>query len=272
MNQKIMLTDIFQIDYSEYKLHLAGRNPDGEHPLDNFIEDTNVIKQWNEWKGTKNDWTREFIFSVIEYYPKSNAWLFAGISKVIERKEDGYVIEDCEDYNKYFGRLLFSFYRYPGLLGRAKNLENYIDQFEVIEIFPEIYTGEVFPGYENINHDFSVLEMYLKRDKIDWKTALQNVKGIYLVTDKSNGKSYVGSAYGEYGIWNRWQSYIYSGHAGNDQLYTLIQQKGIEYARQNFKFAILEILPMGLADSIIIDRENRWKNILMSKDFGYNSN
>lgn len=272
MENKIMLSDIFKIDFTKFKLHLAGRNPDGEHPLDYFIEDTTIIKAWNEWRGSRNDWTRDYIFSVIEYYPKANTWLFAGISKVIERKEDGYVIEACEEYNKYFGRLLFSFYRYQGLMGRAKNLENYIEQFEVLEIFPEIYTGEIFPGYENVNHDFSMLESYLKREKIDWKTALQNVKGIYLVTDKSNGKNYVGSAYGEYGIWQRWQCYIDSGHAGNDQLQTLITAKGIDYARQNFKFAILEILPMGMTDSIIIERETRWKNILMSKEYGYNSN
>jgi hypothetical protein len=30
---------------------------------------------------------------------------------------------------------------------------------------------------------------------------LENVKGVYLIVDKSNGKMYVGSAYGDTGIW-----------------------------------------------------------------------
>jgi len=272
MTDKILFTDFFKLDPKQYKLHLGGRSPDGDHPLDYFIEDFNNWKGWNEWRGNRNDWTRDYIFSLIEFYPKQDTWLFAGIFKVLARHSDKYEIEECPEYKKYIGRLLISFHRYQGLLGRAKNLENYIDQFEISEVLPEIYTGEVFCGYENINHDFFILEKYLRKDKADWKTALQNVKGIYLVTDKSNGKSYVGSAYGDFGIWQRWQSYIGSGHAGNDQLYTLILEKGIEYAKSNFKFAILEILPMGLADSVIIEKETRWKNILMTKEHGYNSN
>src|SRR6185437_3065016 len=46
-----------------------------------------------------------------------------------------------------------------------------------------------------------------------------------LIVDRGNGKMYVGSAYGDAGIWSRWTSYIKTGHGGNDQLTRLIQQK-----------------------------------------------
>ena len=82
-------------------------------------------------------------------------------------------------------------------------MEGYIDSITVTKIFEYKYTGEVFSGFDNINHDFSVLENIFKMGKSDWKTVLENVKGIYLLTDKETGKSYVGSAYGDSGIWAR---------------------------------------------------------------------
>ena len=36
---------------------------------------------------------------------------------------------------------------------------------------------------------------------------LENIKGIYLVTDTHTGRRYVGSAYGDMGIWSRWRQY-----------------------------------------------------------------
>jgi hypothetical protein len=44
---------------------------------------------------------------------------------------------------------------------------------------------------------------------------LQNQKGVYLITDISNGKMYVGSAYGENMILGRWESYVKTYHGGN---------------------------------------------------------
>jgi hypothetical protein len=62
------------------------------------------------------------------------------------------------------------------------------------------------------------------------------VKGVYLIVDKKNGKMYVGSAYGDLGIWSRWSCYIGTGHGWNDELTKLIKDNGIQYARDNFQF------------------------------------
>jgi len=272
MTNKIALTDILKIDNPKlYKLHLACW--DGkEEPLDVFVRSRNEWVEWNEWKGNKDDWSRDYIFSLIDFYPKSNSWLFGGIFKVKNRLKDRYEIEECLEYKKYVGRLILSFYRYQGLRGRAFYLEKYIDNLVVSEILPEVYEGGAFPGYDNINHDFSILEPIIRKEKIDWKTALQNIKGIYLVTDRANGKSYVGSAYGSYGIWARWKCYVGTGHGWNDDLVKLISEKGIDYAKSNFKIALLEIFPMDTSDEYIISRENKWKSILMTREHGYNKN
>lgn len=270
---EILAKDIFKLDdLTKYKVHLACRNKDGYSPLDDYITDRKNWIGWNEWKGNRDDWTRDYIFSLIEFYPKANTWLFGGVFKVKEKHADHYVLDELEEYRKYEGRVLISFYRYQGLRGRAYYLENFYDNFLITEIFPKPYDGEVFPGYQNINHDFNSLETIFKNEKTDWKTALVNIKGVYLIVDKSNGKKYVGSAYGEAGIWSRWSCYIGTGHGWNDQLTKLIDSKGLPYARTNFKFSILEIMLMNTSDDYVLDRESYWKNVLLSREYGYNSN
>ena len=118
-----------------------------------------------------------------------------------------------------------------------------------------------------------MLEYIFSHAKSDWKAALQNVKGVYVITDKNNGKRYVGSAFGSAGIWARWSSYIKNAHGHNDELTKLIKEKGKDYARENFKFALLEYRSMKTDDSAIIARENYWKEVLLSRgDYGYNKN
>jgi group I intron endonuclease len=133
------------------------------------------------------------------------------------------------------------------------------------------FEGEAFCGYENVEHGFSQLEAIIRQGKTDWKAALENVKGVYLIVDRSNGKMYVGSAYGDSGIWSRWACYIGTGHGWNDQLTKLIAAKGMKYARENFQFSILEFRSMRTDDQAIIDREQYWKRVLRSCEFGYNN-
>jgi hypothetical protein len=272
----IRISDVLQLeDYDKYKLHLGSWNGE-DQPLDLYLEDENVWKQWNEWRNPetfKNEWNRDYIFSLINFYPKQNTWLFGGIFKILDRPDEGnYVIEEIEKFKKYNGRLLLNFERYQGMRGRSFLLESYIDYITVNQIFEYKYTGEVFPGYDNINHDFSVLENIFKMSKSDWKTALENVKGVYLLTDKETGKSYVGSAYGDAGIWSRWSDYINTFHGSNDQMVSLVNKKGKKYIKNNFKFSILEIHGMFVSDEQIRERENYWKEKLMTKIHGYNSN
>lgn len=144
----------------------------------------------------------------------------------------------------------------------------------IAEILPRKYEGLPFPGFDDINLDFSELESIVLRQKLDWRTALENVKGVYVIFDRSNGKKYVGSAYGEYGVWSRWSVYAGTGHGFNNELTSLIKKKGIQYARKNFRFCLLEHRPSRTDDLIILEREKYWKEALLSShlEFGYNRN
>ena len=270
LNMDINLTDIIKLEeHDKYKLHAATRNPDGWSPLDAYLENEQYWKEWNEYYPNRDDFNRDYIFSIMEFYPKPNTWLFGGIFKVIGRKKN-YIIEEINEFKKYSGRLLLNFNHKDR--ARRLLLENYIDSISVNQIFEYKYSGEVFPGYDNINHDFYVLEPIFKNIKSDWKNKLESVKGIYLLTDKETGKSYVGSAYSDGGIWSRWFEYINYLHGGNDQLISLVNKKGKNYFKDNFKFSLLEVYGMFTPNQEIIDRESYWKEKLMTREHGYNSN
>lgn len=273
MTTPIKMTEILQIENpKEYKLHLACANEDGCHPLDEYVADRKNWIGWNEWRGEKNRWTRPFIFSMIHFYPISNAYMFGGVFSVKERMPDRYVLDEVEKFKKWDGRLVCGFFHYQGLMGSAFNLENQIDSFDVLQVFPERYDGERFCGYQNINHSFSVLRPLLFKEKADWKASLMAVKGVYLIVDSSNGKTYVGSAYGDAGIWSRLSCYINTGHGWNDELVKTIAEKGMDYALANFKFSILEVFAFNTPDNVILERESHWKYVMLSRIYGYNKN
>jgi hypothetical protein len=277
----ILLTDLIHInDPTQYKLHLACAS-DGIQPLDEYIEGRDNWIRWNRWRGKKDDWNRDFIFSFIEFYHIPDAWLFGDVFRVIARHDpgpeesnsNGYDLEIVEEFHKYEGRLICKFHRRRGLRGRAYKLEKFIDSFEVLEILPTKYEGETFKKFEEVNHPLGFLRAIVHREKQDWKYPLSAVKGVYLIMDTSSGKYYVGSAYGDGGIWSRLTCYINTGHGWNEGLVDLINKKAAQgendYATKNLKFSLLETFPFTTPDQIILNRETHWKNVLMSNKFGH---
>lgn len=130
---------------------------------------------------------------------------------------------------------------------------------------PDIFDNGI-PGYDKVNVTWQELSRVIRKES--WKTALQNQKGVYLITDISCGKMYVGSAYGENMILGRWQSYLETGHGKNIGLETL----SFEHIKQNFRYSVLDIFKSTADDQLIIARESWWKSVLLSSKFGYSKN
>jgi len=271
----IKMSSVLPIENPErYKMHLAHWNGKTQ-PLDDFVKDRSAWESWNTWRSSKNEFNRQFILALIEFYPEPDVWLFGGIFEVLDRGKainaSSYKIRMVEDGQLFVGRLKLRLKR-PAR-SRAFRLENYYADIEVSELLKEPYTGEVFCGYENICHDFTALETIFKTGKPDWKAALENVKGVYLIVDKKTGRKYVGSAYGDSGLWARWACYMGTGHGWTDELTKLIKEEGIDYARANFRFSLLEYRPARTDDNMIIKRESYWKKALNTQgNFGYNKN
>lgn len=271
MGNYIKLSNILPINnVRDYKTHFAIWNGQ-HHPLDVFARDRNDWHGWNAYKGKRDNFNRRYIFSLINVYSETNIWLFGGIYEVLGIENEEYKVLLNSLGAEYIGRLKIHF----KLTGRNRRiyLESCYADLNVSEILKEPYSGQVFPGYENIDLSFEQLEIIVKNDRPDWRGALQNIKGVYLIVDKKNGKKYVGSAYGEHGIWTRWRCYIETGHGWNDELTQLIDEKGLEYAQSNFKLTLLEFRSAKTDNDTIISRETFWKEALITRgNFGYNKN
>lgn len=271
----IHLAQLYPIHQPEqYKLHLACSDG-SDQPLDVFVRNRTEWDGWNRWRGARDDFSREFIFSLIDFYPEKDRWLFGGAYRVLSRKSinraHSYVIEPLDEGRSFIGRMKISLKR-PGR-ARAVNFEKHYKDLIVAEILPAPYTGEAFCGYDQIDIGFPMLESIFTIQRSDWKTALENAKRVYLITDTGNGKRYVGSAYGVTGIWSRWARYVETGHGYNDGLTQIIATSGIEYARKHFRFALLEHRTMKTDDNVVIQREQYWKSVLLTcGDYGYNKN
>lgn len=269
----IQLSEILSLpDLGNYKLHLACADGKGNNPLLDHLESPEAWLGWQQHRDGKNDWTRSHIFALIDFPVKADTWLFAGIFEVLQRHDDRYDVRKLDDFSHFDGRLLLNLRR-PAR-GRAFVLENWWSSITVDQILPAKYNGETFPGFHSINHDFKTLLPIFRREKSDWKAALLNMKGVYVLTDTSTGNHYVGSASGDAGIWSRWSNYLGTGHGGNKEIDALLKQKGEDkdYALNNFKLALLEPMISSTETNMILERESYWKKVLLSRSFGLNGN
>ena len=98
-----------------------------------------------------------------------------------------------------------------------------------------------------------------------WQAKLSEWRGIYYIFDTSDGKGYVGSAYGSDNILGRWQRYAKSGHGGN----RLLRRRD----PQNFRFTILELVSPNMEAGDVIRLEASWKERLHTRQpYGLNDN
>ena len=157
--------------------------------------------------------------------------------------------------------------------------QDYEIQFKsVIRIDDGFEDGEGVPrfmSYADTILSFSQLEAVINSPLDNpWQTALRSVNCIYVISDLNNGKHYVGSTYGEKGIWGRWESYINTNGHGDNKALAEVLKEDPNYARKHFQWSILEVLPLNITPDQAVDRENIYKQKLMSRHrlTGYNEN
>ncbi len=275
----IFLNDLLNFEEKDFhnkiKLKFNIRNKVGEEPKDIYQKNPDDVNNgWLFWRNENRNFTvGQIAICFIDLW--YDRWLLTTIKEVTEelnvKKGINYKGEEIEKFKPYFGRVIVKFHKsYPG---GVFNFITIKDKIEVLQILPTLYDGDDFTGYENVCLSFIQLEAILNRGKHDWIAALKNQKAVYLITDKNNGKLYVGSATGKNGmLLQRWGNYIATGHGGNKELIELVKEKGIEYIRKYFQYSILENYNMRTDDDYVLQRESWWKETLQSRKFGYNAN
>jgi hypothetical protein len=264
------LIQLASVPLGDFKIHLATSN--SHPPLDSFVAGN--FKQWQEYQNQKN-FECEKILSLIRI--SESHWLFAGVWEVhgvtpkTKAGKSWFAYKTTEDQRlaHLTGRVIVFFkrdFRQSYLRG-----ENYASRLIVAEILRERYATADFPGFSKVLLSFDDLKNIISREITSWRSALQSVAGVYVISDRSDGQLYVGSAFGAEGIWGRWKDYSKGIHGENIELRVLIQSKGIGHAR-HFQFSILEICDVLTSKEDVQRREVHWKKVLLSRSFGYNSN
>ena len=250
-----------------------------------FKEDETEWEQINAWKTkhpNNNLNHADYLLAFAQYYPYGPEYfIFGGLYKIkkIEPEvydEVGYELTLMDDYKEYRKRLIVKLKKPIGrdLYNRLyKNIQDTLEP-EVYEIAPNTKLGH-FPGYQNVTLSHPQMQQIISRNEPSWKQALMNVKGVYVITDLSNGKLYIGSASGNTdGIWQRWSDYanIENLTGGNKLLNEIKLDKGKDYIINNFQYSILEIFDTKTKVDTIINRENYWKNVFCTRKHGMNFN
>lgn len=274
----IDLITIRGIKLGDYKIHCASDNPDsGWKPLESYLEGTFEHHQRNH---TRKDFECENVISLINL-GGGKRWLFVGVYKVNGYKEekDKYMyrhnLERVPGLEDLEGRVVVAFeknFRASYLVGA-----NFRDKLIVSEIRENKFSEhpersyDQFPGTHKFVLTFTQLQSIIAKGDLTWRKALEHMPGVYVIVDAKNGKQYVGSAYGEKGLWQRWKEYARNGHGGDKELKKLVE-KDRGYARKYFQFGLLEICNRTAGNDEVARREKHWKDLLLTKKFGYNKN
>lgn len=258
----------------QYKVHFAVWNG-FRHPIDVLATSSVEWKQWNSWRSANNDFNRDFIFSLAQDKNDATRWLFGGVWEVLERRPEqqahSYTVALRDDVLGPFVRRLWVRHKRSGRNIRQR-MESTLPTMSVSSVLEEAFAGEPFPGHDRINHSLADLQGVVSQARADWRIALESMKGVYVIHDRETGQRYVGSAYGDTGIWQRWSTYATSLHGGNVGLKELLAEKGIEYYVTNMRFALLEYWSMRTDDDYVLERESYWKDVLHARALGHNKN
>lgn len=280
----IKLNDIFNLSEENlkninFKLNKSNQIED---PIFLFYTNKQRFVEYVSWKKGHHDKKahfskdRDYVGHFVMMPNSKHQWLFAGIFEIIGEYANSqgiiYEVKEVEKYKCFSGRVIVDYKKKRGYQGTKFKPETMIQEMIVTEILPDVYEGLEFEGYDNVSLTFRELKGLYAVESLSWKTALASVKGIYALTDKSNGKHYIGKADGNEMIWQRWASYISSYHGGDVALKNLLEEKGQNHFEQYFTFTLIETFRSTVADDVINQRESYWKNVLDTRKHGYNLN
>lgn len=283
----IKLTDFIKTQdpsKTKIKFNIYPDNPDNP-ALDLLIDDSPEFIEMNAWKTKQpnnNLNNADYLIALAQYYPYGpQFYMFGGlykVEKVIPEVFDqiGYKLTLMDEYSEYIRRLIIKIDKPIGrnLYNRLySSVQSQLNP-EVYELAPNVKLGS-FRGYQNVSLKHKDLQLIIRNEEPSWKQALLSAKGIYVITDTSNGKLYIGSASGSTdGLWQRWAAYanLKDLTGGNKDFDKLVKDFGRDYIISNFKYSILEIFDTKTKSEVIFEREAYWKKVFETRKFGMNNN
>ena len=258
-----------------------GKN--GQPAYEALIEDADKWIDFNAHrkKRTSNELDKaEYLIAMAQYKKYgSEYYLFGGVYKVKKKipevnKGRGYDLTLLENGKEFRKRLVVKLTQSIGRDLYCQKFNNAMNKYkpEIYTILPESSLGG-FTGYKNVHLTQPQLQEIINNKAKEWKDALSNVKGVYVITDVETGHLYIGSAYGKNGIWQRWKEYAnVKKLTGGNKDFKKIKKLNKDYIIKNFRYSILEIFDFKTNDEEILEREHFWMNVLDTRRHGMNNN
>lgn len=160
-------------------------------------------------------------------------------------------------YAEWKGKLVI---RWPGG-ERSWWRRAHSNKMSILAILEDSALDAAMPEWDELSLTWEELRVLPTR----WKSALCQWRAIYYIFDTSDGKGYVGSAYGEENLCHRWENYGASGHGGN----SLLKARD----PKNFIFTILQRVSPDMDAEDVILVETTWKERLHTRaPHGLNDN
>ena len=280
--KELLLKDILPLteeESSDAKIAL-NMSWDGKSHFDRWNEsDANnrdVSYSYYSHYGKSRNFTKigQLVFGFVQLPRSNKKWLLVTVGRITSLPDhDTCGHEDVERFQGLVGRLIVEIAKGNTYSRYIFNLNKYYEEVKVVEILADDYQAISFSGLDNVHLTFHDLKLILNGEKYaDYRNALLSVKGVYCLTDTKTGKLYIGSAYGENGLAQRWSDYINTKTGGNDGLIDLYRKAGESYFEENFEFTLIEYFGMSADTDKIIERETYWKNAFATKTHGYNRN
>ena len=281
----ITLQDIFSnlpdTNLTKIKFNM-NNNDDMNSAYDLLMNDDKKWLQMNAHKSKSINHNLEkadYLLSFAQYrYYGTEFYIFGGFYRVCHnkkaKKENEYVLEKLPNYEQFEKRLIIKINK-P--IGRDVYNRRYNSAIDLLQpVVYEILPGKAmkpFTGFNSVYLSHKELQTIFYNNDINWKKQLSSVKGVYCITDTTNGQLYIGSAYGEEGIWERWQKYAnIKNLTGGNKHFENIKKKEGGYIIKNFTYSILEIFDIKTKKEPIIEREQYWKNVFGTRKYGMNKN
>ena len=240
------------------------------------------MSRYRTMQPSNNMGSSRHLLSFAQYYPHGPQYfIFGGFFDVRPAVPEvlndyGYELTPRTEHAEYIKRLIIKINKPIGRNIYLRRYEMVQEQLnpEVYELAPDTKLG-TFPGYQNVRLRHHEMQRIIANDEPSWKDALSSVKGVYVITDLSSGRLYVGSASGEAnGLWQRWSSYAHLRNltGGNRELEQLRTDLGDAHIIENFQYSIIEIFDPKTKADRILKREKYWKQALDSRLHGMNRN
>ena len=135
-------------------------------------EEADTLLEGQYWNYSKNKSYKDGQLTVgFLRLNDDDLWLLFHVGKVTKdlNKYDGigYEYEALPEYEKYIGRLIVKFKNKSQTMIRLAT--SVMDQCEVVQLLPDTFDNDIFPGYDKVRLSWSEMSRVIKKE--GWKTA-----------------------------------------------------------------------------------------------------